>query len=102
MTEFQFSIPTKVNRDDAIRRILSFAADTKKKVDGKLAGFRMEWIGNLLKFNFTFDGFPVSGVLTVGDQNLEISLDLPLMAMFLKKKIRSAFTQRVESVLSAE
>ncbi len=99
MSRLKMSVPHELSQDEALRRIKNLLEEVKTQFSDKISNLYEQWDGYEGNFGFSAMGFSVSGTLTVEDDEVEISGNLPLAAMFFKGKIESTIRERAEALL---
>ncbi|HEY4515331.1 MAG TPA: polyhydroxyalkanoic acid system family protein [Candidatus Paceibacterota bacterium] len=96
MPKLDITIPHKLPREEATRRIKTLLAEVKEKFVDKIENLEERWVGTVGNFNFTVMGFSVSGTLNVGESTVYLESKIPFAALLFKstieKKIREGAT----------
>jgi hypothetical protein len=94
------SIPHRLGREEAVRRIKSGFATARGNYSAFLTFQEEAWTGDRLAFNVSALGQAASGVLDVADDHARLEVTLPwLLAKFAKKVTRAI---RKEATLMLE
>ncbi|MDB5209875.1 MAG: hypothetical protein JWQ30_702, partial [Sediminibacterium sp.] len=72
MAHFDMSIPHRLSKEDALKRIQTLLSETKKQHGDKISNLHEEWKDNVGEFSFTVMGFAISGLLTVNEDTIEL------------------------------
>lgn len=100
MPTLKVNIPHRLREEEALRRIKDLLGEVKNQFADKISDLREEWNGNAGIFSFSAMGLPVSGMLTVRGDEVELSGELPFVASFFKGKIERIVRERAESLLA--
>lgn len=100
MNKITITVVHNLTRDEAVSRIKNLLHDLKTQHAEKIGELHEEWERNTGKFNFSAMGFPVSGTLIVKPLQVEISGNLPLIAIPFKEKIANMIKNRAETLLA--
>ena len=100
MPKFSIKVPHNLTQDDALKRIQGLLGELKGQFSEKISNLSEEWMGNTNTFSFSVMGFSVSGALIVKHSEIEISGNLPLMAIPFKSKIESTIIERTKTLLA--
>jgi hypothetical protein len=94
------SIPHKLGRDEARRRLTSGFGRIREEIGGKAVAFEERWEGDRLHFLAGAFGQKVSGRADILDDSVRIEVDLPWIlasiAESLHHRIRKAGTLLLE------
>ena len=99
MPKFQTNVPHTLSQQDAIERMNQFT-ETVGKSD-QVSDLEQSWHENQLHFGFKTYGIPLKGVVTVTDNNLEVTGDLPFSAMMFKGKIEGEIQKVLGKLMAA-
>lgn len=100
MPSLEMSIPHKLTREEARRRIQELLPKMKKDYGDQIKNVHEEWNGDTGSFSFSVMGFAVSGTLTVNDSSVDLDGNLPFAATFFKGKIKSVIEEKAQEVLA--
>ncbi len=100
MPSLEMSIPHKLTREEARRRIQDLLPKMKNDYGDHIKNLHEEWNGDTGSFSFSVMGFAVSGTLTVNDSSVDLDGNLPLAASFFKGKIKSVIEEKAQEVLA--
>jgi putative polyhydroxyalkanoate system protein len=92
MRNLTASIPHRLTREEARQRIQSEIAMLRQQHGGLVYNLRETWTGDRLDFSLSALGQPIRGNLVVGDQAVDIEVDLPWLLAMLAGPVK----QRVE------
>ena len=80
------SIPHRLGREEALRRIQSGIATARTNYSSFLAIHEETWAGDRLAFNLSALGQSASGLIDVADDHVRLEVTLPwLLAKFAEK-----------------
>ena len=100
MPSLEMSIPHKLSREEAKRRIQELLPRMKEDYGEQIKDLQEEWSGDSGKFSFSVMGFAVSGTLTVNESSVDLDGNLPFAAAFFKSKIKSVIEEKAQQVLA--
>lgn len=100
MASLEMSIPHKLTREEARRRIQELLPKMKTDYGDQIKDLQEEWNGDTGLFSFSVMGFPVSGTLTINDASLDLDGTLPFAAAFFKGKIKSVIESKAQELLA--
>jgi hypothetical protein len=100
MPKLNITVPHRLTQDEALKRIRSAFNDAKTRYAGQIGGLQEEWAGYTGKVSVSVRGLSLSAALTVKPSQVEISGNLPLVAVFLKGKIKSAIEENFTKLLA--
>lgn len=101
MPKFSVTVPHALPQEEAKERLNRFADILREKFKDSVGDLDQSWEGNALMFRFKTFGIPLSGKITVGEQNLVVDGDLPFTAMMFKGKIESSIREQLERLMTA-
>lgn len=100
MPKLNMAFSHQLPQEEALRRIKNFLGELKKQYANLIGNLREEWSGNTGSFSFSAMGFPVSGILTVEQNEVQFFGNLPLSAVFFKRKIESTIREKATALLA--
>ena len=100
MPSLEMSIPHKLSREEAKRRIQELLPKMKADYGDQIKNLHEEWNGDTGVFSFSVMGFAVSGSLTVNESSVDLDGSLPFAAAFFKGKIKSVIEEKAQQVLA--
>ena len=100
MPKLNMTVPHRLPQDEALKRIQGLLNNVRTQFADKISDLHEEWNDNVGRFSFSAMGMPVSGTLTVKPSEIELSGDLPALAVLYKSKIESTIRQQAETLLS--
>src|SRR6185295_12050177 len=100
MANLEMTIPHSLPQEEAIRRIKDQFAEMKKKHGDKIKDLKEEWNGNVGNFSFSFQGFDISGVLTVDHSSVGLDAKIPVAVSIFKEAIKKTIYDKAVEVLS--
>lgn len=99
MPNFNLTIPHKLPKEEATKRIKKLLTKVKKEYGSKISNLEEEWSENRGAFSFKATGFAVSGTLIVRTKDVVLDGTLPFAASFFKSKIKKIITDEAKTVL---
>jgi putative polyhydroxyalkanoate system protein len=99
MPKFGVRIPHTLAKDEARSRLDRFIEMLTAKSGNQVSDLQQSWEGDTLKFHFKTYGITIDGGITVGDNELSLSGDIPFAAMMFKGKIESEIREQLERII---
>lgn len=99
MAGFKVLVPHALGQQAAQERVSLFLESVRQKYAADISNLRGEWEENCLQFGFTTVGMPISGMLVVEEQHVQVSGPLPLMAMMFRGKVEQTIRGELERLL---
>ena len=100
MPHISIVIPHHLTQEEAVTRIKEKAISVRQNFQNQVANATDAWEGNKLNFAFVAMGFQVKGSLTVEPHELQIGVDVPMMAMMLRGPIERRMREELEQLLA--
>lgn len=100
MPKFNVTVPHTLTKQEATERLNQFVDILRNKFQDSVSDLEQTWDGDVLGFRFKTFGVPLSGRITIGDDNLVVDGDLPFTAMMFKGKIESAIREQLERLMT--
>ena len=100
MSKLEMSIPHQLDQQEAQDRIKSLLERVQSQFGNQVQDLKQEWNGNTGVFSFTVMNMPVSGTLTVNNNNVALDSKLPMAAAMFQGKIKSVIMEEAGKVLS--
>jgi hypothetical protein len=100
MPNIEMKIPHSLGKDEALNRIKNLIGSVQTKFSGQLNDVQEEWNENEGSFSFSIMNMPVSGKLTVNNEDVALDGKLPLAASFFQGKIKEVIMEEAKKVLS--
>ncbi|MGU3495577.1 polyhydroxyalkanoic acid system family protein [Xanthobacteraceae bacterium A53D] len=85
---FTCSVPHKLGRAEAVRRLQSGATTLREKYSDKVEIQEETWTGDHLDFRIAAMGFQVPGQIDVAEDHVALTLELPGFLSLAANKIR--------------
>jgi putative polyhydroxyalkanoate system protein len=101
MPKFNVQVPHTLSQQEARQRLGRFADVVSEKFRDQVSELEQKWEGDTLQFRFKTFGIPLSGGITVQENQLELAGDLPFSAMIFKGKIESAIREQLEKIVAS-
>lgn len=101
MPKFGVNVPHTLGKPEARSRLERFIEMIEQKYADKVSELRQSWEGDTLRFHFKTYGIPLDGGITVTEDALNMSGDLPFAAMMFKGKIESEIREGLERIVAA-
>lgn len=100
MPRMEMSIPHKLGREEALRRVKDKADFLQKTYGAQASQSDQEWKDNVLTFTIQAMGMRVPGSVTVDEAEVRLAADLPLMAMAFKGVAERRVRDELEQMLA--
>ncbi len=101
MPSFSADIPHSLGQAPAQARMEHFLDQIREKYQDQVGDLEQEWEGNVLRYRFTTFAIKVSGAVTVAEDSVHVTVDLPFSALIFKSKIVGGIKQAIEKELIA-
>lgn len=100
MSNLSMNIPHQLGKEEALNRIQSVLKNVEAKFGNQISDLQQDWQGNTGNFSFRVMNMPVSGILTVNDNDVALDSKLPMAAAMFQGKIKSVILEEARKVLS--
>lgn len=100
MASLKMNIPHQLSREDALSRVRELLGKLKEEQKGKISNVKESWNGDTGNFQFTAQGFDLSGIIRVNPSSVDIDADLPFALTFFKGTIKDVITKKADELLS--
>lgn len=100
MPNIEMSIPHSIGKDEALSRIKKLLGNVQSKFSGQIKDVKEEWNDNEGSFSFSVMSMPVSGKLTVNNNDVALDGKLPMAAALFQGKIKEVIMEEAKKVLS--
>ena len=94
------NIPHSLTQEEALNRIQQLLSNVQQRFAGQLKDVKQDWTGNEGSFSFSVMNMPVSGKLTVNNNDVALDGKLPLAASLFQGKIKEIIMEEGKKVLS--
>jgi putative polyhydroxyalkanoate system protein len=101
MPKFEVRVPHTLTKDEARSRLERFIEMLQEKYANKVSDLQQTWEGDTLRFHFATYGIPLDGGIAIGDNELNLTGDLPFRALIFKGKIESEIREALERIVAA-
>ena len=91
--------PHGTTKARTLEKLKAHSPELMSRLGSEISDLKQEWKENRLTFSFRSRGVAVSGRLVVGEENVEVEANLPLMAMFFEGQIRERVLQVMREIL---
>lgn len=103
MPKFSFSVPQTHGKEAAKVKFKEYMERSKEFFAKQMSDHKEDWSGwdtdGRYGFGFSTFGFKISGVMTVGENDVKVDGDLPIAAMMFKGKVEEGFRDIVRRAL---
>lgn len=93
------NIPHSLGREEAMNRIRQLLENVQQRFAGQVSDIRQDWSDNEGTFSFSVMNMPVSGKLTVNNNDVALDGKLPLAASLFQGKIKAVIMEEARKVL---
>jgi hypothetical protein len=100
MPNIEMNIPHSLGREEAMNRIRQLLGNVQQRFAGQVSDIQQNWTDNEGTFSFSVMNMPVSGKLTVNNNDVELDGKLPLAAVLFQGKIKSLIMEEAKKVLT--
>jgi hypothetical protein len=100
MPGFGSEVGHQLGQEAAIERLKTFLDRVRELYKDQVSKLDGDWDANVLKFSLTTYGFTIDGVLTVEENLVTLSGNLPFAAIAFRGKIESSITAELEKALA--
>jgi len=100
MPNIQISVPFQLTQEEALNRIKKMLSEIKQEHGDQIQNLQENWNGNIGEFSFQVKGFTISGELMIKASSVELSGDIPFLALPFKDKIEERIIKKAEEILS--
>ena len=100
MPGFGSEVGHQLGQETAIERLKTFLDRVRELYKEQVSKLDGDWDANVLKFSLTTYGFTIDGVLTVEENLVTLSGNLPFAAIAFRGKIDSSITAELEKALA--
>src|SRR4030095_12588928 len=100
MSAIKISIAHKLARDEAVRRVKDLLSGLQHQHRDSVSDIKEDWKSNVGTFSFNAMGFPISGQITVNDNDVELKGDVPFAVSLFSGKIKSMITEKAQELLA--
>lgn len=101
MPKFGVRVPHTLSKEEARSRLERFIEMIEQKYADKVSELEQSWVGDTLRFHFKTYGIRLDGNISVTDQDLNVTGDLPFAAVMFKGKIESGIRESLERIVAA-
>ena len=95
----KISIPHRLTREEASRRLQSGFADFRRQYASNLAQMEDRWTGDHMDFKASAFGQSITGRIDVRDSSVDVEVDLPWLFAVLAEKIKGQIVQTGQKLL---
>ena len=92
------SFPHGTTKATALEVLMAHSSKLLARFGSEASDLRQEWQENKLTFSFKARGFPVSGVSSVEDEQVELEVELPMLARLMEGQIRDRAVQVMQDI----
>ncbi len=100
MPKLSVDIPHALGQAEALTRVQGMLNQLKTSYGDQISNLQERWNGPNGEFSFKAMGFDVSGDIRVGDKDVAMSGNLPLMASPFKGQIEQRLREEAEKLLA--
>jgi Putative polyhydroxyalkanoic acid system protein (PHA_gran_rgn) len=100
MASLKMNIPHKLSQEEALSRIKGLLGKLKQEQKDKISDVKEEWHGETGNFQFTAQGFDLSGVIHVQPSSIDIDANVPFAVSLFQGKIKQLINEKARELLS--
>ncbi len=100
MNNLTATIPHRLGREEAKRRIENEVANVRRSHGGLLQDVRADWTGDRLDFAVSAVGQSINGHLVVEEQAVQVEVELPWLLAMLAGAIKQQLEDRGKKLLT--
>jgi hypothetical protein len=100
MAALNMSVPHKLSREEATTRIKGLFTKLKSEHKDMISDVNEQWQDNVCDFKFDAKGFNISGTITVTNNSIDISADVPFVVSMFKGKIQEVISKEAGKLLA--
>ena len=93
------TIPHKLGKEEATRRLKKGFTDLHQNFGGKFAVIKDSWNGDRLDFSANLLGQTTTGIVDVGDSSVRLEVQLPWMLAILANKAKALVQKQGQLML---
>ena len=92
------SFPHGTTKALALEVLMTHSSKLLARFGSEASELKQEWQDDKLIFSFKARGFPISGVLSVEEEQLELEVELPMLARLMEGQIRDRAVQVMQDI----
>lgn len=100
MPNIEMNIPHSLGQEEALKRIQQLLDNVQQRFGGQIKDIQQDWSNNEGTFSFSVMNMPVSGKLTVNNNDVALDGKLPMAAALFQGKIKEIIMEEGKKVLS--
>jgi hypothetical protein len=100
MASLKMNIPHHLPQQEALTRIKQMLGKLQQEQKDKISNIKEEWQGDTGNFEFSAQGFELSGIITVNLHSIDIDATLPFAVSLFKGKIKELIESKTKELLS--
>lgn len=100
MPKVRVAVPHQLDPDEVVNRAGAYIEKIVDDFQGD--DLDVQWEGRTAKFGFKSLGFSIKGEMAVTENEIGVSVDLPLAAMIFKDKVEKALNKNLSRAVSGE
>jgi hypothetical protein len=100
MAKYHVAVPHTLGQETAKSRLEQFLGSVQQNYAEHISDVQGQWSDNALHFGFMATGMRISGTMVVGQQFVEVSGPLPLMASMFRGKIEQTIREQLQQLLT--
>ncbi|MES1219203.1 MAG: polyhydroxyalkanoic acid system family protein [Bacteroidota bacterium] len=95
----KISTPHQLTQQDALTRVKGLLNKLKLEHGSKIRDLTENWQDNKGEFEFTIQGFHLSGQILVSESTVDIEAPLPLALSFFQGTIKKMIEEKVKDLM---
>ncbi|MCW3089928.1 MAG: hypothetical protein JWP81_997 [Ferruginibacter sp.] len=100
MASLKFSIPHQLPQEEALSRIKGLIGKLKQEQKDKVTNVKEDWKDETGNFEFTAQGYDLSGVIMVNPSRIDIDAKVPFAVSLFKGKIKDLIEKKAKELLA--
>ena len=100
MPKIHLSIPHNLPVNDAQSKVKTLLSSIRTQYSDSISDLEESWSGNTGRFKFKAMGFKVSGVIVFDNNSVNLTGDIPFLALPFKGKIEAAILAEANKILN--
>lgn len=99
MPAFNTEVPNPLSKDQAVSQLKGLLEKVRARYQDQVTDLQESWNGDDLDFSFKAYGFTIKGVVTVAEEIVRVTGDLPFAALMFRGKIEESIRSEIDKTL---
>jgi putative polyhydroxyalkanoate system protein len=100
MASYNVTVPHALDAAAARSRVERFLDEVQRDYAAHVSDVAGQWSDNALQFGFTTTGMRINGTLVVGEDAVQVTGSLPLMASLFRGRIEQTIREHLQKLLT--